>query len=1240
MDWTNQQLDAIQERGRSIIVSAAAGSGKTAVLVERLLQILSDPSPDTRVAADEMVVVTFTKDAAAQMKQRLTKKISETLDEMNRNGQHQEATYDWLLQQRSALSNAKISTIHSFCFDFIRENAEACGVSSQFGIAEPAREYVFRKRALQSVIESWTRDRKKEMALLFATLCTRDDSEIEEFVLLTAEYMNSLAFPEYWMQKARKIWEKSAFLDALRQTAAAEIQECIAMAEKCEPFSKAAYSEATDMRYEQIRKNDIANFQACLDYVLHAGRQELLADPLKKEGSFDKFTTFTGGSKKQKNGKSKKEEYYDEDSRTVFKNIRSVYQKKYDTLLKKLLSPLAYWENDEAVLKQAVPVLLELTEAYQAALLAEKKKQNVLSFDDAEHLVLHLLGSVDENGILHRSELAEAVSEKYEFIMIDEYQDSNDKQDCLFKLLSRNCRFSEDGKKLHYGTNAFLVGDIKQSIYSFRQANPENFKRAIQESTMLAECQGQDMARIYLNQNFRSAAGILEFTNEMFRFLMSEQCGGLQYDVNEQLNFGAKIYLELEKQYQGVQIIVPSSGKEETDSFTLQAECLADTIQNMIAQEFPVMQSDKTVRPCQYKDFCILMRSVNKLLPVLGKAFQKRGMPFSYDDNNFLEFPEIKFIINLLKVIDNPMTDIAMAGVLLSPVYGFMPEDLAMLKVSGSGKRIYLQMQSLTEQKDSALAQKSALFLEQLSEMRMLSDTMPLEKFIYEIYDMTDLFSLQSLYEHADERRNHLEVFAQYAQDYREHADINAQSSLSGYIRYLDYLGESGEPISAKMANQKADYIAVKTIHRSKGLEYPFIFLINTERMFSAKPSSDILLADETGLLGMQMLDKTDYTKFYPAVYEYLLYLRNKQEKSEEMRLLYVALTRAKQKLFLITDEIYTGCSPKGHLCNTGDFLADCPSVVAEYAAAANSMQDWILAYLFAAGEADYLRTVMDTGKNIDSSLVEYRFWKMQSNTETVQKQKTEISAVPDTALIQKMQQQLAYQYDTALTKIPSKRTVTSLSHYESSQEKQAKLPDFMLEDEEGRIHRLQGAARGTAIHKIMQFMNFQAAAENLSQEMERMQNTQILETVEAEAIQPQKIQAFFRSDLYRRIAASDSVMKEKQLFVQIGKMNLPENSVLRKEYAGTDGIMIGTVDLIFHEPDGWVIVDYKTDYQKNAEYYTEKYALQLGLYQKAMELLLNAPVKQAYIYAFTIDKAIEINLSEIEYQTAETEDI
>ena len=359
---------------------------------------------------------------------------------------------------------------------------------------------------------------------------------------------------------------------------------------------------------------------------------------------------------------------------------------------------------------------------------------------------------------------------------------------------------------------------------------------------------------------------------------------------------------------------------------------------------------------------------------------------------------------------------------------------------------------------------------------------------------------------------------------------------------------------------------------------------------------------------------------------------RTKREaRSEEMRLLYVAMTRAKQKLFLVMDHIYTGCKPKTHICNIGELLYEKPDLVPILAAEANSMQDWILQYLLSSPEAPALKKAMDGNQTNHSSIAEYFVWNVDTPLQSGKpEQKSEMQTSPDEEMLKQMQAQLAYHYDEHQAILPSKYSVTQLSNAEAGIS--AEIPDFMNEDEEGVQRKLQGTARGTAVHKIMQFLDFSAGAENLKEALNLLQESGILNTVERKAVRPGKLQAFFESDFYQRIANSDQIQKEKSFFVRLGELPLPETSILHQDYAGTDGILRGTVDLLFHEPDGWVLVDYKTDHCRTPQELLDKYSLQLGLYQKALQLILDQPVKQAYLYSFDLDKALEIDLNHINY--------
>ncbi len=1214
MNWTKQQDAAIRTKDRSIIVSAAAGSGKTAVLVERLLCILSDPCQ--RVRADSIVVVTFTNDAAAQMKKRLTDKLTEKLTTLE-NGTDPEV-YDWLLEQRAGLSSAHICTIHSFCFDLIRDNAENCGVSPLFSIAEPAQERIYQQRALQSVMECWSK-KTADMELLFSYFCAREDTELESVILEIADYMDTLPFRDVWIKQAMVLSANSdALLKRYRAAFCEGAEELLLMMEQAKLLAASVLPDSSENRYLNIVEEDITLLREQMDYVRSVSEEQLLENPLKSVIGFSAFP------------RRNKKENAEEQARTALQKLRDLYKAQYkERLVKAYLEPLRYFQEDTAVQQKLIPLLLRLTEEYLTALFQEKQKQNVLSFSDAEELALRLLGTVGEDGKLHRTELAEALSQQISLIMVDEYQDSNNKQDCLFKLLSRDGTIQEDG--LHYGTNAFLVGDVKQAIYSFRQANPENFRRVIAESTPLVDCKHSEMALIYLNQNFRSASGVLNFVNSLFHSLMTERCGEVLYDENEQLNFGSQVYTDAD----GIRTCILLPQPEEKQETDVQAECIADTIHDMLQKQVPVLLSGGHQRPCEPKDFCILLRSVKTHGDAMTAALKCRGIPVMADqESGLLGLPEIHLIWNLLRTIDNPMTDAAMAAVLTSPVYGFTAEDLALLKLHGKCRRLYLQMRTVAKKQEaelSSLRMRCTAFLEQLHELRRIAEQMPLEDCIQAVYDATDLLSLQGLYEDGAQRREHLEVFRQEAQHYRENADLSAQGCLSGWLHYLGRLTAAQKDIEIKPSATDSNCVSVKTIHKSKGLEYPFVFVAHLDQRFNtSSDAKSAIQASEDGLLGLYLYDRERYQKAQSITFQYLLGSARKRQKSEELRLLYVALTRAEQQLFLVMDKVQKGAVKSGTAaCNLGELLQMSPQTAQLLAPGAACMQDWLLYYLHSSGEAVHFERAADEGISNTSELVEYRVWTKNAAVIQDEPEPMTIQAEPDESILEQMHRQLAFTYMSPQTTLASKYSVTQLAHPEEIPET-AKKPRLMLEAQEAKS--LSGADKGSAVHKMMQLMDMKRAAADPAAEVTYLWERGILSEAEASSIEPEKLQTFFSSALYQRIAAAREVQRERNLFVRIGELHLPEQSVLMTQYAGTDGVLIGTMDLLFREDDGWVLVDYKTDYVRRGEELLNEYSLQLGLYQKAAELLLDASVKQAFIYSFTLGEAFEVKLDEIMY--------
>jgi ATP-dependent helicase/nuclease subunit A len=1203
-EWTKQQQDAIETRGRSIIVSAAAGSGKTAVLVERLLRILSDH--EHPVPADRIIVVTYTNDAAAEMKQRLSKALSARLAVLDDGPE-----YEWLLEQRVRLSSARISTVHSFCFDLIRENADALDVQPGFIIAESGQESICQSHALDTVMERWTSE-KPEMQLLYDHFCAQSDRDIEVLILGIAEFLGAVAFPQQWFRDARRLAaDPEALFERIRAGYCRTLADVITLYEQAEPFAQQALPDDPNNKYVIRLHEELIALREHLAYLRDEPMETICADPLRHEV---KFATFRGPTK---NVVGEFKDSFVRLRKVVLKNYQNRvlgYKKESGKDAVKKLGYLRFFAEDAALTKKLIPALLDLVEEYLEALRAEKRERNILTFSDAEELALRLLADWDKDGKLIKSALASQLSEQYDLIMVDEYQDTNDKQDHIFKLLSHGTRIDEDG--IHYGDNAFLVGDVKQSIYSFRQADPENFRRAIAESTPLAE-QGGGMARIYLNQNFRSAPGVLDFINALFGAVMRGNCGDVDYNEDEQLNFGSQIYRE----YPGkTQILVAADNGELPEDADLQAECVAGTIASMIGNTpvlIPGENGTVTTRPAQAGDFCILLRT--KKVEVFVDTLRRRGIGVSANkDSGLLDLPEIHLIRSLLRVADNPMTDTALAAVMLSAVGGFTVEELAELRLYAKENRLYKQMCYLNRQEGEEHPTLRRKVKDCLALITSLQDTavrLPLEDAIWEIYAQTDLLALQSVYEDAAQRRSHLDAFARLAGDYSRFADLTAQSCLSGWLRYLDRLEKADKHLEVKGGAGVQGCVQIKTIHKSKGLEFPFVFAAKLDNKFSDEPSKKVFQASSDGLLGLKIFDRARCVTSKTAAYWYLLDEVCRGQTSEELRLLYVALTRAKQQLFIVMDNksIETAAG------KFGTILEQAPGLTTFLAPWAGCMQDWILYFLLAGKDRMHMERLME-GEESSGTYADYRIWHYQPYE---QPQLPAPKAQPDAAQADLIRRQLSFTYMTTQSALVSKNTVTQLAHPETGVLELMHKPQFTLENKSKTA--LRGTARGTAVHKIMQMIDFTLAAQDPQAALDALLAAGAVSQSEYESIDAAHLGAFFKSGLYQRIAAAEQVERERKIFVELGTLELPEYPEIIAPYRGTDSTLIGTMDLVFREPDGWVILDYKTDHAKAEEKLMREYALQLHLYRAAAEQIFGERVKELYLYSFSLDSAIEI---------------
>ena len=1217
--WTTDQEHAITERGRSLIVSAAAGSGKTAVLVERLVQILGDT--EHRTPADSIIVVTFTNDAAAQMKRRLMKQLSERISACVAAGD--DDAVEWLSLQRAGLSAAKICTISSFCFDLVRDNAETLHVSPLFTIADPAQESMLRARAMERVMRTWSK--RPEMDVLYRHLCTISDSGIEDAVTAIDKHLGSVAFPSRWLDRAEAL---AGDAEAVTRRAVALFREgcetVAALMDLAEPFAKRCSTGKKDPFYP-IWTDDRESLKQHLALLETASADLLMDDPLTGAVPFPRFST------------AKKD--VDEEAKQAFKSLRDNYKPLYQKLCRSYLAPLQFLRGDIEIGRELVPLLVQMTRDLREAFREEKRRMNVLSFADAEELALSLLAE-EKDGRLCRTALAESLSQTYSLIMVDEYQDSNHMQDWLFKLLSRGGTIDADGHA-HYGTNAFVVGDMKQSIYSFRNADPENFRRAVAESVPFDERKGAEMAVIRLNQNFRSAPGVLEFVNALFRRVMTERCGGLTYDHRQQLNPGIHCYDAPDPH---TQLLFPKPSDDlPADLEDLQASCIADTIAAMLRDKAPVY-TEKGVRPCRPEDFCILLRSVSKKGGPFETALAERGIPVRSDtDTGLLERQEVSLIRDILRVLNDPMDDTALAAVLVSPAVGFTAGDLAKLRLFGSRRqRLYDQLYACAEDaapSDAGLQKRAADVLATLTALRREADRLPLEECIEAVYDRMDLLSLQSLYkEDAAERRAYLKEFAVQARRYRENADLTSQSGLAGWLRYLDRLSEADRDIEVGRAASDANCVAVKTIHRSKGLQYPFVFVAHMEQAFNLQNDSNVI-ADEEGLIGLMLYDRERYTKGRSATASILAASDAQKQRGEELRLLYVALTRAQQQLFLVlSPELQTAAVKTATAaCNQGVLLDACPEAAPYLAQDAGCMQDLLLYFLFAEGhEAAHLEAAMDQRQGSSTPLADYRVWTSFAAPKAATPAPAEQAAAADEDVLAQMRENLKFRYTSPQTDLISKYSVTQLAHPDGVTSERLAEPAFVHPSRSGR---LTGKARGTAVHRVMELIDFKAAAADPDAAIQALLDEGRLTKAEADALDRTALRTFLDSPLGQRLLRAERIEREYSLFVSIGELDLPAGSRLAAQYRGTDGILIGTMDLIFREDGHWILVDYKTDTYMNGAplrddaQLLDEYALQVGLYSKAGALVLDAPITEAYLWSFRLGHAVPVDLDAVSYQ-------
>lgn len=1167
--WTEEQKTAIEAEGCSVIVSAAAGSGKTSVLVERLIRIIADRENQTPV--EKMIVATFTKDAAAEMKQRLAASLSQLIEENPEDG--------WLARQSSMLGCAAISTITSFCLDLLRSNISQLPFSSGFRVADETEETILKTEAYKNTSDYFYNERYEDMMILRNNFCGTSDYALEKMIYDLYSCVSSVPFFELWLDSAAEKYDSGIYEEAYSRFIERDIKACR------EVFQNA---ESAVLRLENEKISD-----------MFMSEKLSFMNALKKfeEKDLCGFADILSGIEFSRFPNPKKTD--DRSLRDSIADSRNRYKELISGLIKK---SSIYYHAEEDIEKscEVFRAVSGFLKHFAAELMKAKESRNAVGFDDAERHVLNLLAEVHEDGIIEKTPLAIQLSEYYELIMIDEFQDSNNRQDMIFRLLSKG------GTSQSYGSNLFFVGDVKQSIYRFRLANPDNFINALETSAPYRKGTSEN-SYIRLNKNFRSSKEVIDFSNYIFSCIMTQYCGDIDYTQEEYLYQGASFF---EAERKPVIMLFDKSDKEEEN---LEARCVAAKIAQMLKDGVPVsINGGNGSRPCEMKDFCILMRG-NKNIPVYAKELEKLGINTECSaESGYLKARETSVLINLLRVTDNPLLDTPLMSVMMSPMFMFTPDEAIKVRLIDKTAHIYsnicegIGLNGGPPLLDGELFSKAAFLHSVITELRLYVGACTLQELVRKIYDSTDFLSVMQLYGDAGKKKANLRIMLEYVGNYEKNSD----GGLSGFIRYIDRVMESGgdfEMAGEPHGSQNA--VSIKSMHKSKGLEFPFVFIVGTWAKFNKTDSIKPFQFSYDMGLGFKLQNPEKYERYSSLPYEVINMQSRLDDISEEMRLLYVALTRAKERIF-----ITMSCDgqTKKKAQSLAKTIYEQKGITPALAASAGSMSDWLLMCLLSHSKSVKLRELFEIYESFrynNDFEIEYELCGIPEKIEDEIKSEPETREKADAGMTEKLEKMFAFNYDLSFSSISSKVSVSDVSKNDSDFEAPLKRPEFARES------KLTPAEKGTALHNFLQFADFAVLEKDISAELERLYNTGYLTKKQAESVKTDDVRAFLNSGIYKRMKECVKIHREKKFLAAIDDLDL--EGELGEEYKDTMGMLNGIIDMVLEFEDYLVLVDYKTDHVSDIRELAERYSGQLRLYRKTLEKMETKPVKETLIYSF-----------------------
>lgn len=1192
VNWTPEQLQAINTRGSNILVAAAAGSGKTAVLVERIIRRVCDAQ--NPVPIDRLLILTYTEAAAAEMKRKISDAIAQKIKENPDN--------EYLRHQGLLVHSAHISTIHAFCMAILQNNIHKTTIPPDFSLIDNVENVTLRNQALDTVLERYYKRIEKKEGFRDLTVGyggIKSDDSLRGTVLKLHDFVRSLAYPEKWLKATADQYKKALKNNSIQGT----VWETLLL-KVCRDLAL-EIKRSLDIIIDLIEDN-VPHDHKCYEYYINLYSDFNSAfNPIFKENATSKdillaLDSFSIPAFRYSKG-------IDDNILFTLEGIRKdIIKDNLDEI--SALIHAADGDNMEKITKcspriQTLKQLVRQTERLHKAM---KREKSALDFSDLEHEMIGLLST--KKG--EPTQIALELRNKFDEILVDEYQDTSNIQDTMFRLISK------DNK------NIFMVGDLKQSIYRFRNAAPDIFANKYREYL-----KGNGGICIRLFKNFRSREQIINSANGLFSSIMKPETGEIDYNNEEYLIYGGN-YPENCGDFTTEILLTDTEKKNYPDEYLdvsanrLEATTVARRIRNMV-DNCEIQITDKITkqpRPVRFGDITILIRNKDKA-PELKEVLEEYGIAsHSEIGKSFLDTVEVMTVLSFLQIIDNPRQDIPLIAVLRSSMFNFTPDELCEIRLLEKGD-FY---DALVKSADNG-HKKSRYFLKILNNFRNNSAHVGVDEIIqricYDLHFMTIAGSMSG----GKLRQANLNMLYETASSFER----SVNGGLFGFMAHIESIRAAGDDLtSAKLFSNNSDTVSIVTIHKSKGLEYPVVVLYGTEKYFNESDILKSVIWNETSGIAMDYVDTYNRVR-YSSLPKLLIREQNKRmQRAEEMRLLYVALTRAKEKLIISSSVASTRTNWKKAI-----FTKD-GSIVPGFIRRCHSTRDWMLSAFFSHPDSLVLREISDrvdilpklnVGYNLNVRFVNHSSspLEMLTTNQEVTDDEPQLK-ITDNDIFKR----LTYHYPhSELSVTPFKLSVSEIKRRLMPEDNFTPALPSLNTSILTEVSEFGAAEKGTITHYVLQHLDFEktGSVHEIKEQIISMINSGIISQHQADVIDCQSLNNFFASPVGIRLKAADRVERELDFYMEIPVSTI--NPDVPEHDKDEPLLLQGIADCVFFEGDNIVLLDYKTDNvtEENVEKRADSYKTQINYYAQALEHILKKPVDERYLYFLNLNKTIKM---------------